>query len=150
MHLSSLTPSHGFTLMEVLLSLAIIGILTGISIPMYGGIQGRESLSSSVTSSVEMLRLAQSYARNGYYDDSWSVRFSSNSATLYKGSSYTSRNTTYDETISLATGTSVIGSPIDIHFQKLNGNPVSDISIQLQRNATQKNININSQGMVQY
>lgn len=148
--LLAVRPSHaGFTLLEALLSISIIGILTGISLPLYSAMQRRGDLTTTTQASVDKLRLAQTYARDGYHGDAWSVRFDSAAVTLYKGHNYSSRDSSYDEVFAIPSAVSTPGGT-DIHFQELTGFPTASSTIEFSKGSQSDTITINDKGAILY
>lgn len=142
---------RGFSLIEMLLSVTIIGVLVGLSLPVYRSFQSSNDLDLTTQSVAEMLRRAQIYARGMKSDSQWGVRVVAGNAVLFKGASYASRDATFDETMTIAPAVSV-GGLTDILFTKLTAAPSTTGNITL----TDTNINdtrtitLNAKGMVSY
>ena len=113
--------SRGFTLIEVLLSISILSIIAGLSIPVYQSFLARNDLSNSAESTASALRRANNYARGVKDDSTWGVKVQSSAITLFKGASFASRDTTYDESVSMP-GITAAGMD-EILFTKLTGVP---------------------------
>jgi prepilin-type N-terminal cleavage/methylation domain-containing protein len=140
--------TSGFTLIEVLLSVALIGMLAGLSLPVYASFQTRNELAITTTTTTEMIRRAQQYSRSGLTDGQWGVAIQSNTATLFKGTSYATRDTTQDETSSIPTGM-VAGGLGEVVFSKLSGLPTATGSMTLTSSTGDvRTITINAKGMV--
>lgn len=141
----------GFSLVEMLLSIVIISMLVGLSLPVYQSFQSRNNLDLTTQTVSQMLRRAQTYARGAKADGQWGVRIVAGSAVLYKGASYASRDANQDETV-------IIPAPLtagglgEINFSKLAAIPNTTGNITL----TDANINetrtvtLNAKGMVSY
>ncbi len=56
------TPAMGFTLLELLTAIAIVGILSSIAIPTFGSIQANNAMATSVNLFLTQLYLARSSA----------------------------------------------------------------------------------------
>ncbi|HEX6462007.1 MAG TPA: prepilin-type N-terminal cleavage/methylation domain-containing protein [Candidatus Saccharimonadales bacterium] len=142
----------GFTLLEVLLSVAIIALLTSISLPIYESFVRRNDLDLTAQGIVAMIRRAELYARSGYHDDSWGVAISAGTAIIFKGPSFISRNITYDETLIIPDTISPSGL-VEMQFAKLTATPtpasVGSITLNSTTNDT-RTITINGEGMVNY
>src|SRR3978361_2399034 len=91
----------GFTLVEVLLSVVIIAMLTGLSLPVYESFVRRNDLDLASQNLAMALRRAETYARASNYDNAWSVEVQTSNIILFQGTTFASRNTSYDETISI-------------------------------------------------
>lgn len=144
------TKSHGFTLVEMLLSVAIISILVGTSLPVYVSFQTRGDLEIATQSIADMLRRAQTYTRGVSGDSQWGVAVQSGSATLFKGASFATRDATYDETTVISPNTAVSGLS-QVVFTKLTAAPSTTGTITLTANTNDvRTITINAKGMVSY
>ena len=140
----------GFTLIEMLLSVGIISLLVGISLPIYVSFQTRNDLEVTAQSIVSMLRRAQTYARNGNNDSTWGVAIQAGNATLFKGGSFAARDNTYDETTAISSATSVSGLG-EVVFAKLSAAPSTTGSVTLTAGSNDiRTITINGKGMVDY
>ncbi len=140
----------GFTLVELLLSVTIIGILTALSLPVYETFARRNDLDLTAQSVAGALRRAQVYARGNNYDSNWGVKFQSGSATLYRGTSYATRTSGFDETTTIPGTVSVSGLD-DIQFAKLTGTPSATGTLTLTSTTNDSRaISLNAEGMVNY
>lgn len=140
----------GFTLLEVLLSIAAITIITGISIPVYQSIQVRNDLDIAATTIAQNARRAQALAQASDGDTSWGVHVQSGDVTLFQGPSYAGRNTAFDEVSGVPTSITPSGIS-EVVFAKFSGLPTSTGTATLTSNTNEtRNITINSKGMVNY
>ena len=140
----------GFTLPEVLLSLSLLAIIGGMTIPMYRIFIVRNDLDSAATTLAQNLRRAQTLAWSGDGDMSWGVHLGVGSILVYKGTSFASRDTNFDENTSIPTSIAVTGTN-DILFAKVTGipNATGTFTLTSQTNET-RNVTINEKGMVDY
>lgn len=142
--------TSGFTLVEVLLSVGIIAMLAGLSLPVYAALQTRTELSTSVQGVADTLRRAQTYARGVHGDSQWGVYITDDSATLYRGTSYAARDISFDEVTPIPSSIGVSGME-EVNFSKLHGAPSSTGGITLTLNANEeRTVSINAKGMVDY
>lgn len=142
---------RGFSLIEVLMSVAIMSVLAGLSLPIYQSFQNRNDLDITAEATANALRRAQAYARSVKGDSQWGVGVQSSAITLFKGATFASRDTAYDETIALA-NISVSGLS-EVLFSKMSGAPniVGTDSITLtSMNNDVRTVTINAKGMVSY
>jgi hypothetical protein len=110
----------------------------------------RNDLDIAAITLAQNLRRAQSLAQSGDGDMMWGVRVGVGSILIYKGTNYSTRDSTYDENTSIPT--SIVPSGInEITFTKLTGLPsaTGTFSFTSQANET-RNITINEKGMVDY
>jgi len=140
----------GFTLLEVLLSVTIITLLVGISLPVYASFVRRNDLDIAVQDMAASLRRAEAYARAVQGDAVWSVRVQSSSFTLYRGTDFAARNTAYDETVDLPDTVTPSGLS-DVQFAKLTAAPNTTGTITLTSTTNDiRTITVNAKGMVDY
>lgn len=148
--MSRLRDNRGFSLIEVLLSVAIISLLTGISAPVYASFQIRNDLDIAAQSIADMLRRAQTYSRGVNGDSQWGVAIQGGSATLFKGASYAGRDAAYDEVSAIPNSIAVSGLA-EVPFTKLDATPTTTGSVTLTTSTNEvRTITINAKGMVTY
>jgi len=142
-----LRDSHGFTLIELILSMALIATLAGITAGVYYATQVKNGLDIAATTLAQGLRRAQSSAQVGDSDSGWGMYVQSGNITLFKGSTYATRDTTADETTSYASNITASGTK-EIDFAKFTGDPAATATFTLSTSADTKTITVNSKGMV--
>lgn len=141
---------RGFTLLEVMLSIAAIAILTGISIPVFNSLQIQSDLDIATLSITENLRRAEILSQSVEGDSEWGVKIQSGSLTLFKGSSYAGRDSSYDEDTPIS-GAITPSGDTEIVFNKLTGNLGSSKSLTLQSlNNISKTVTLNTKGTINY
>ncbi len=140
----------GFTLIEVLLALALITILLGFSAPMYQAFQTKQHLLSAAEMTAQALRRAQALAEASDGDASWGVSTASGNVVLYQGASYAARDASYDETYELPD--SVVASGLsEIVFTRFTGLPTTIGSMTFTSSSNEsRSISINEQGIVSW
>lgn len=143
-------PPFGFTLMEILLVVALIGLLFGIATPMYISYQFRNDLDVSAITIAQTLRRAQLLSQAVDGDNNWGVRIQINNIILFRGPSYAGRNTGFDELFDLYSSITPSGLQ-EIVFAKMTGLPQTTGTVILtSSNNETRPITINSKGMVSY
>lgn len=142
----------GFTILEVALSIAMLGIIFAMTMPMYRVFTMRNDLDIATISLVQNLRRAQTLSSVGDGDSTWGVRVSAGSILLYKGANYASRDTSFDELTTIPS-TIIVSGLSDVVFSKVTGFPQStgtcNFTLSNDPNET-RNITINQKGMVEY
>ena len=143
--------SHkGFTLPEVLLSVALLTIIGGMSIPMYRVFMVRDELDSAATTLAQNLRRAQMLSRSSSGDMTRGVHVGVGSILIYKGSNYVLRDSSFDENTSIPT-TIVPTGTTEVTFSKVTGLPSATGTFTLTSQANEKRtITINEKGTVDY
>lgn len=140
----------GFTLLEALLSVVIISMLAGISLPVYESFVRRNDLGLTAQNITFMLRRAQTYSRAVSSDSTWGVRVQAPTVTLFQGATYATRVPAFDETLSIPSSITPSGLS-EINFSKMNATPSTTGTITLFSTTNDsKTITINSKGMVNY
>lgn len=140
----------GFTLLEMMLSVTILSLIFGMTIPMYRIFTVRNDLDIAVITIVQDLRRAQVLSQITDGDSSWGVHVSSGSILLYKGTSYVTRDSSFDEVTSIPTSIIVSGLN-DVVFSRLTGFPQNTGTFSLTSSSNEiRNVTINQKGMVDY
>lgn len=144
---------RGFSLVEMLLSIAIMAIIAGLTAPVFFSYQTNNEFGLAVNTSVRSLRRAQFLAQNMELDSNWGVYFATSSVTVYSGGSYAGRNSNYDEQYSFPT--TVTSTVTDINFAKFTGE-TNAATTTLKTDAISDNVNdratitVNSKGAVDF
>ncbi len=140
----------GFSLLEVIISLACIGIIFGISIPVYQSFQVRNDLDIATNNLAHSLRRAQKLSVSGDGDTKWGVYVQTGSIIIFKGTSYQARDISFDESFDVPATITPSGM-LEVVFSKVFGIPesVGTFTFTSSINET-RNITINQKGMVDY
>jgi prepilin-type N-terminal cleavage/methylation domain-containing protein len=141
---------RGFTLIEILLSITLVSVLVGLSMPVYQNFQLKNDLDIAANTIVQSLRRAQVLSQAMDGDTSWGVNIQSELITLFKGASYATRDTDFDEGFDMSNTITPSGAQ-EVVFAKFTGEPTSTGTATLTSSNTQvKNIIINAKGMLEY
>lgn len=134
----------------MLLSVSIITLLAGLSVPVYTTFMSRNDLEVTRQGIVESLRRAQTYARAVKDDSTWGVAVVSGKAVLFKGASYATRDAAFDENIIISSAITTSGLN-EVVFAKLSGAPATTGTTTLTQSSTNtsQTVTINAKGMVQ-
>lgn len=147
---ASANTSGGFTLIEMLLSVTIIGMLSGMSVPVYESFVRRNDLDLAAQTIASTLRRAETYARNQNSDNAWSVEVQPTTVTLFQGTNFAGRNTNFDETYSLPASVTPSGLG-EVQFAKFNAAPNTSGSVTLTSTTNDtRTVTVNAKGMVDY
>lgn len=141
---------QGFTLIELLLSVSVIMIIAGMSVPIYQSFQVRNDLDIAAVTIAQSLRRAQVQAQAVDSDTNWGVDIRTGSITVFKGVSYATRDTAFDELFDVPTSITPSGAS-EVVFAKFTGAPQTTGTITLTSNANEtRAITINAKGTVDY
>ena len=139
-----------FTLLEVLLSITIIGIIAALSIPTARTFLITNDLDISANSVASSFRRASALSQGVQGDSQWGVRVNTGSIVVFKGTVYAARDPNYDETFDIASSITPSGLT-EVIFAKLTGLPQSTGTTTLTSSLNSvRNVNINGKGRVQY
>lgn len=139
----------GFTLTEMLLVVAMITIISGVSMPLYLRFNNTNQLDAAESILVQDLYQAQSFSRNQSRDSGWGVAINGQVITLFAGSSYAARNTAFDVTYTVPSNVSLTGSS-SIVYTKLYGLPTGGATFNMTSSGKTVAVVVNSKGMVEY
>lgn len=140
---------EGFSLLELLLSVSIIGILSALSIPVYLGMQKKNDLDVAVVTVAQGLRRAAARAVGVDADTGWGVKVQSGSSTIFKGTTFSSRDTSLDEVSQISTAIAVSGTS-EFDFVKFTGTPSAVGTLTLATSDDTATISVNVKGTVSY
>ncbi|MDD5623445.1 MAG: hypothetical protein PHI23_01905 [Candidatus Peribacteraceae bacterium] len=112
--------TRGFTAVETLLTLGIIAVTTGISMPLYRNYQARSDLDIAVEQVVSALHRAQVLAQSGEQSASWG--YAVQEGVLFAGESYAVRAPSLDESFPIPVAINASGLP-EVTFAPVSGIP---------------------------
>lgn len=140
----------GFTLLELILSIAVVAILAGIAIPIYQSFQTRNDLDIAIVEIAQTIRRSQILAQAVDGDISWGTYIQPGSITLFKGTSYVARDSNFDELFSIPDSVTPSGLS-EIVFTKFTGLPQATGTTTLTSNINEtRSITINAKGTINY
>lgn len=141
---------NGFTMIELLLVVAIMGLVSGFSVPIYQSFLVKNDLDTAIISISQQIKRAQSLSVSGLEDSLWGIKLETGKAIIFKGSDFSSRDILFDEIFEIPKSISISGVN-EIIFSKLYGNPSSFGVITLTSvNSDSRDIIINQKGVVDY
>lgn len=120
----------GFTLVEILLSVAILGLLSGVSLVIFRSVQLQSDRGLITADVFELGRRAQARARAVKSDREWGIFVEPNQLTLFpldlnQSERYgsPSRPRTEDEVLGLPAGVTITAHPTEVIYSKVWGLP---------------------------
>ena len=141
---------RGFTLLEVLLTMALITVMVSVALPVSLAMLTRNDLDVSVVTWVHDLRRAQVLSRASDGGVRWGVSLSSSTITLFQGESYANRIQSSDESYALPSSITATGTQ-EIVFIKMTGLPQATGTTTLTANSGDvRTIIINAKGTIEY
>jgi prepilin-type N-terminal cleavage/methylation domain-containing protein len=142
--------NSGFTMIEVLLSVALLAIVAGFSIVVFNSFYVRNDLDIAAVEIAQSLRRAQLLAQASDGNGVWGVKVQAGGLFIFKGADFDARDPAFDEFFSVPS--SIVPTGLSkIVFAKFSGLPDSTGAIILTSNTNEiKNITINAKGMVDY
>ena len=142
--------ADGFTLIEVLLSVALLSLIIGIGAPVYQALQVRNDLDIATNTVTQLLRRAQVLSQAAEGDISWGVSIQSGAITLFRGTSFAARDASFDETFDLP-GSIVPSGLGEVVFAKFLGVPQTTGTVTLTASINEvRTITINEKGAIIY
>ena len=139
----------GLTLSEILIVVAIIAILISFTLPLGLDFYRSQQLETQSQGVIQALRRAQLKAMSVEDDSRFGVYLTNDNYTLFKGSSYLTRDANFDEVFDLPMIINVSGLT-EVVFFKLEGKPNVTGNIILSSDSDSRTININEMGRINY
>ena len=140
---------NGYTLIELLLSVTLLGIISVSAFPVTRNFLDRNEYDSAFRLTVNALRTSQIYSQTGKNDTNWGVSFQSGVLVVFGGASYALRDSSYDEFSSISTKVTVTGAT-EIVFDKVTGNSTTVPTLTIAGNGFSRNVVINKKGIPIY
>ena len=138
----------GFTLIEILFSVALLAILVTFNLPLVLDFYKSQQLDSNTQDIIQNLRRAQLKAMSVEDAASFGVYFDNNDYTLFKGGSFATRDLQYDEVFNFPQIIAVNDVPKEIVFSKFEGLPSMTGNIVIISDGESKVISINEIGRI--
>lgn len=142
---------HGFSLIELLVVVAIIFVIAATGTSGFFYFKKNVEMDIDVQKIANLIRKAQLKSKAMLGDSAWGIEITSTNVTIFKGTSFSLRQQSFDENISIK-GLSGVSGKTEIIFSKLVGIPtISSVGVLTLDNGTNtKNIQINEEGIISY
>lgn len=145
----------GWSLVELIVVIAIFGILAVAAFVSFGGFRNAKTLETTVDEAVSLLNEARSKTLSSEDDSQYGVRFENFKMTLFKGDGYSSSSpsnkiTAISPLVEISS-VSLSGGGSDVVFQKINGKTgnFGSLIFRVKSDTSQfKTLNISSTGSV--
>ncbi|MDD5720884.1 MAG: type II secretion system protein [Candidatus Pacebacteria bacterium] len=141
----------GITIIELLVVLAVLGIIFSVVIPQFSKMRENQVLKSGVSDTLSSIDKARGETLASLNSSSYGVHFQSDKVIIFKGTDFSTRDTTKDETISIATpaiiSSGTLTLPVDIYFNRLSGSPSKTGTITISTPVYSKIITISATGV---
>lgn len=145
--------SKGFTLIEFLISIAVIGVIIAITVPSLISFRKNQAIQNSTNAVVSLLEEARAKTLASYNNTFYSVKFDSDKATMFTGGTYSSASADnkvllYEVPVVLQT-VSLNGSGSSVSFDRIKGTTSQYGTIILQiPSSSSRTITVSAGGIV--
>ena len=155
MYTSQKEKTAGFTLFELVLVIAVIGVMASIVVISFSGFRTGQTIPTAVDEITSLLQKAESDTLSGLGGNQYGVHLQSDRAVLFSGTTYSSTSTSNiaiinDSNIAIAS-TTLQGGGSEVLFNKLTGETADYGTFIVKNTSTavgQKTITISKTGLV--
>lgn len=139
--------SDGVTLIEIIVVIAIAGILLGAGIPLTWDFYLQSELRAERANAIAYLRAARTRALSNKGESTHGVAVAGSNFVIFEGASYAGRNVSRDQLFPRSPGITVTGTT-EIVFAQLSGRSASSTML-LASPAGGAAVRVNTEGLVQ-
>lgn len=140
---------QGFTLIEMVLSLALVSVIVAFSVPVFRTLLFASDLNATTDMLVHSLRRAQNMSRSVKYDQTWGVKLVGDEIVVFAGDNYIARNVDFDEVYAFSGGISFTGDD-EFVFSKMSGYLVTSGTISLTNSFGSNTVSVTELGRIDY
>ena len=145
----------GITFIELLVVLAVLGIMVSIVLPQFSKMRENQVLKNGVQDILSSLDKARIQTLASLNSSNYGVYFQVDKIIIFKGTDFSTRDTTKDETINIITPATISnvalgnGSPIsgEMFFNRLSGSPSTSGTVTISTTNYSKKITIWATGV---
>ena len=142
----------GITVLELLIVIAILGILAVVILPQFSKMRDRQVFNNSINTVVDTLAKAKSETLASLDGYNYGVQFENNRVIIFRGNTFNSQdanNRIYSlNNPASITNISLSGGGSNLYFNKFSGLPNKSGSVSVTSGSMVKVISINSLGVV--
>ena len=142
----------GFTLMEIALVFGLFAVVGVLTLPL--GIESYRNylMSYEVRNLVSVIRRAENLSITQAHSTSYGVALLPNDFVIFQGSSYVSRNPSFDEMYDRSSAVNVTTTPpiSEIVFAPISGLPNATATFFLSNELNTLSVDLNSQGVLNW
>lgn len=139
--------SEGVTLIEIIVVIAIAGILLGVGVPLTWDFYLQGELRAERANAVAYLRAARTRAMSNKGESAHGVAVAGNNFVIFEGPSYAGRNVSRDQLFPRSPGIAVTGTT-EVVFAQLSGRSASSTILLASPNAGAA-VRVNSEGLIE-
>jgi len=138
-----------FTLIELLLAIAILGILAGLSVPFLINFKATQDLDITTQEVVSVLRKAQERSILAEKNSSWGVNFSQPKKYILFRENF-DLSSVENEIYEIPANIGLTSNLFEVKFEKLSGRISNEFEIILTGGNKKNKILINQEGAINY
>jgi len=152
------TSKRGFSIIEVLITITILGIVTSFAIIKFSSVKNRQSLDNATADIITTLNKASSKTLASVNSTTYGVHFEAGAIVVFTGDTYpgtlgASGNEPYISIVSPASITNVTlggvsGSSGELYFNRLKGTPSKTGTITVTIPGSSRTITIGATGQI--
>lgn len=140
--------TSGFTLIELILVVSIISILVVLYASVGSSFLVKNYTQNTTNDLVSKIRLAQLNSMFSKKDSAWGVRIQNNQIILFEGTTFASRNPTYDEVSHFPATVSISPNNSEFLFSKSTGTSNTATLTVSNNVGDTSTVSINEEGIV--
>ncbi|MBI2627596.1 type II secretion system protein [Candidatus Nomurabacteria bacterium] len=147
-------PQKGITVIELLVVLAVLGIIMAVALPQFAKIKENQVLKNGVGDILSSLNKARSQTLSSLNSSEYGAHFQSDKVVIFKGRVFSSGDAN-NESISVTTPASITNVTLggvsgtfgDMYFNRLSGSPSATGAVTISTPNYSKIISISATGM---
>jgi prepilin-type N-terminal cleavage/methylation domain-containing protein len=140
----------GFTILEILLVIAVLSIIASVSLPLFLGSVDKNRVDLATLTAVQYLRQAIARAEANDHDSAWGVKFLPGRIVMFQGDNYDARDAGFDR-VTQVEGIDFAGDTLII-FPRISAELPDTATLHLRAtaNGQERKVVINPKGALTY